>query len=440
MTRVLATTLGRATTGLVALFVAGLILAPLTFTPGVWLGMLPFIGILGIAAIGQHVVIQQRGFDLSVGGIVSVAAVLISSQFSTDASPLVVAGGVIAVVLFGGAVGLVNGGLISYARVPAIVTTIGTNTILIGVALQLSGGVPSASPSALIAFTNARVLGVPIPAILLLLLAALAILLISRTSMGRRFVAVGVSPAAASTLAIKVPRYVLFTYAAAGMLFALAGIILAGVLASPAVHSGLPYMLATLAAVVLGSNPLNGDKGSILATMLGAVFLTYLNQLVLVLGFDYAVQNIVQAAIVLAGVAVPAMLAGGLPGFGGRTANSPRATATLQTGSVLQLRSLGKSFGPVQALKEVTLDIAPGLVHAIVGENGAGKSTLINLIVGVHQPTSGEIPSASRTRQARWRSRGFRQEQDHEPMPLSVAELPLWRPHRPRAPVQPRPT
>lgn len=389
MINLLGNALGRASLGLLVLLAVGLTIAPLTFSGSVWLGMMPFVGILGIAAIGQHIVIQQRGFDLSVGGVMSVSAVLISSQLASDAGTGVVILAMLGVLIFGAFVGTLNGIIISYLNVPPLVTTIGMNTIMMAIALQLSGGVPSASPEVLTSLTRVRLLSLPLPFVLMLLITGISVFVMNRTAIGRRFVAVGVSPSAATALAVSTPRYKLATYAAAGTLFAAAGLMLAGVLSSPAVHSGTSYMLATLAAVVVGSNPLNGDRGSVLATIFGAVFLTYLNQLVLILGFDYAVQNMVQAAIVLAGVAVPNLLSRRV----GRVVNAPKASArTVDTTNVaLQLNGLSKSFGPVQALADVNLGIRPGEVHAIVGENGAGKSTLINLIAGVHAPSTGQV-------------------------------------------------
>lgn len=391
MTRLLGNALGRSSLGLIALLCVGFVIAPLTFSGGVWLGMMPFIGILGVAAIGQHIVIQQRGFDLSVGGIMSVSAVLISSQLDTDAAPGFVILAMLGVLLFGAFIGTLNGIIVSYVNVPPLVTTIGMNTIMMAIALQLSGGVPSASPQTLVNMTSARVIGLPLPFIIMLIITVIAVFLMNRTAIGRRFVAVGVSPAAANAIAVSTRRYKLGTYAAAGTLFAAAGLMLAGVLSSPAVHSGTSYMLATLAAVVIGSNPLNGDRGSVLATIFGAVFLTYLNQLVLILGFNYAVQNIVQATIVLAGVAIPTLLS--------RRASAPAsdmpiqatAAATDVSASILHLGGLSKFFGPVQALANVNLGVRMGEIHAIVGENGAGKSTLINLIAGVHTPSTGQV-------------------------------------------------
>jgi ribose transport system ATP-binding protein len=391
VSNILSSILARATLALLILFGVGGLVAPLTFSAGIWLGILPFIGILGIASLGQHLVVQQRGFDLSVAGVMSLSAVVISSQLPLNAGIGEIAIYALGVLALGAIVGTLNGLLVSKFRIPPIVTTVGMNAILVGFALYLSGNVPSSSPQLLTDFANGRVWFLPTPFALMIVIAIITSFVMAKTAIGRRFVAVGVSPDASGALAISVSRYRIGTYALAGFLFSLAGLLLAGYLTSPAVQSGMPYMLTTLAAVIVGSNPLNGDRGSILATMIGAVFLSYLNQLVLVLGFDYATQSVVQAIIVLAGVAVPNFLSGNASSGTGSVVGKQSAPHEVVPDRLLTLRNVSKSFGPVTALTDVSVSVEPGRVHAIVGENGAGKSTMINVIAGVFAPSGGDV-------------------------------------------------
>jgi ribose transport system permease protein len=96
------------------------------------------------------------------------------------------------------------------------------------------------------------------------------------------------------------------TYATAGLMYAIAALMLSGYLVSPTVLCGLPYLLGTIAAVVVGGNPLGGlTKGSVVATVIGAFFLTYLAQLVTALGFGSSAEDLADALIVLGGVALP---------------------------------------------------------------------------------------------------------------------------------------
>jgi ribose/xylose/arabinose/galactoside ABC-type transport system permease subunit len=292
----------RAALGLVALLVVGGTLVPQTLSTAVFAGMAPFAAVLGLASIGQHLVVQQRGFDLSVAGVISLSAVL-----ATALAPGAIGtgGAVLLAILAGGLAGLANGLLVTRLGITPLVTTIGTNAVLLGLSLAVSGGVPSTAAPALTALVNATIGGFPLVALVLVVATASCALVLSRTTAGYRFVAVGVNPAAARALAIPVERYAIATYALASVFFACAGVVLAGFLVTPTVFSGGPYMLTTIAAVVVGGSPLNGDRGSVVATAIGALFLTYLDQLVLSLGFDASMQSVVQAVIILAGVGLP---------------------------------------------------------------------------------------------------------------------------------------
>ncbi len=124
-----------------------------------------------------------------------------------------------------------------------------------------------------------------------MLVAAAVIFVINRTVLGRRFVAVGVNPMAAHAVAISVDLYRIGTYLMAGLLYAGAGVLLAGYLSIPTVFCGTPYLLASVAAVVIGGNSIaGGGRGSVVATVVGAFFLTYLDQLVLAAGFETSMQ------------------------------------------------------------------------------------------------------------------------------------------------------
>lgn len=310
VTEIIRDPLGRSLFGLALLLLVGGALVPRTVSVEVLLSMLPFAAILGVAAVGQHLVIQQRGFDLSVAGTISMAAVLVTNIPASISGPSGLLAGIVAALMFGVVAGSVNGIFVNRLRVTPLVTTLGMNAVLLGFTYWYSKGVPvSASPS-LTAIANQRTFGVPNLMMISVVLFVAAIVILNRTRVGRSFIAVGVNPATARALAIPVDRYQIATYALAGFFFAAAAVLLAGFMRTPTLLSGTPYMLTTVAAVVVGGNPLNGDRASLPATLLGAAFLTYLDQLVLSLGFAQSMQNITQAVIILLGVALPALLRG----------------------------------------------------------------------------------------------------------------------------------
>ncbi len=290
------------------LLVIGGISAPSTVSASAILSMLPFLAIIAIASLGQHLVVQQRGLDLSSAGIVSLAAALATALPHSDAGAWTTLGYALVALAVGGVAGIVSGLFVTRLSVPSLVTTIGVNSVLLGLTLFVSHGIPSKAPEALSSFALGKFVGVPDTIFVLLLVAGSAIFILDRTTIGRRFVAVGVNPRAAYAVAIPVARYQVLTYAVAGLLYAAAGVLLAGYLSIPTVFCGTPYPLGSVAAVVVGGNSIaGGTRGSVVATVVGAFFLTYLDQLVLAAGFDTSMQDIVKALIVIFGVALPVL-------------------------------------------------------------------------------------------------------------------------------------
>ena len=285
------------------LIVGGGIIAPSTVSVSALQLMLPFFAVLAVASIGQHLVIQQRGLDLSVAGIMSFAAVIVSALPSTQAGVPETLAFVALALAMGFGVGAVNGALVALLRVNSLVATIGMNSLMLGITMYVTRGFSQQAPMPLNKFGVGKFLEVPLTIYVMLVIAAIAIFVLEKTTVGRRFIASSVNPDAALAVGIPLDGYRVATYALAGFCYAAAGVLLAGYVLSPTVFSGMPYLLATVAAVVVGGNPIGGGlRGSVTATIFGALFLTYLGQLVLAVGFETSAQNIVQAIIIIASV------------------------------------------------------------------------------------------------------------------------------------------
>ena len=287
------------------LIVGGGIIAPSTVSVSALQLMLPFFAVLAVASIGQHLVIQQRGLDLSVAGIMSFAAVIVSALPSSEAGVPATLAFVGLALAMGLGVGALNGVLVALLRVNSLVTTIGMNSLMLGITMYVTRGFSHQAPPPLNRFGVGKFLEVPLTVYVLIVIAAIAIFVLEKTTVGRRFIATSVNPDAALTVGIPLDGYRVATYALAGFCYAAAGVLLAGYVLSPTVFSGMPYLLATVAAVVVGGNPIGGGlRGSVTATIVGALFLTYLGQLVLAVGFETSAQNIVQAIIIIASVGI----------------------------------------------------------------------------------------------------------------------------------------
>ena len=288
-----------------ALIVGGGAIAPSTVSISALQLMLPFFAVLAVASIGQHLVIQQRGLDLSVAGIMSFSAVIVSALPSSEAGVPETLAFVALALTMGLGVGAVNGVLVALLRVNSLVASIGMNSLMLGITMHVTRGFSQQVPLPLNKFGVGKFLEVPLTIYVMLVIAAIAIFVLEKTTVGRRFAASSVNPDAAIAVGIPLNGYRIATYALAGLCYAAAGVLLAGYVLSPTVFSGMPYLLATVAAVVVGGNPIGGGaRGSVTATILGALFLTYLGQLVLAVGFETSAQNIVQAIIIIASVGV----------------------------------------------------------------------------------------------------------------------------------------
>jgi ribose transport system permease protein len=259
--------------------------------------LLPFAGILAIAAIGQTLVIQQGGLDLSVPGTFSLGVVLAVTIPEGRDSELWLA---LAVVLAVGlAAGLVNGLFVTRLGVTPLVATLGMNAVLLGVMLDVSGGrITYRAPSNLNDFANSEEFGISTLAVLAAGIVLVAAVLLRRTIWGRRFELVGASPLAARAAGISVERYQLASYVAAGACYAVAGALLAGKLGSPQLFAGNDYLLPTIAAVVLGGTALGGGRGSVIATAGGVLFFSQLEQIVQIRSDELADEYLVQGTIV----------------------------------------------------------------------------------------------------------------------------------------------
>jgi ribose transport system permease protein len=287
----------------VVLYLISPLLAPGSVSASSMLTVLSFASILAIAAIGQTLVIQQGGLDLSVAGVISLAAVLVT-KFPSGADTALIP--CIAAAIGAGLVsGLICGIAITRFSVTPLVATLAINALLYGTVLYLTKGTSTeAVPPMLNYLAAGRIFGVPYLAAFALVAIVVIEIGIRATVVGRRFVAVGVSARTARAAGIRVITYKIATYAVAGAFYVFAGILLAGYLGVPSLFVGHSYLLPTITVVVLGGTSLLGGAGSVAATAIGAIFLVQLQQVVIGMGAPTSAQFIIQAAIILLGMSI----------------------------------------------------------------------------------------------------------------------------------------
>jgi ribose transport system permease protein len=300
---------GRASRGLVTILVATVLLfaacalvQPESLSRSSIQGMLPFAAVLAIVALGQTLVVQQAGIDLSVPGTVSLSVIVVTHYPNGDNGKLLPA--IVLALAAALAAGLLNGLVVSRLGMSAIVTSLGTNALLYAAVLGVSGGSPVTTTSAMHAIATGQLAGLPYAVYFAVVITAVIGFAMKRTVAGRRFEAVGDNPVAAGLAGLRVRRHQLGAYVWASLLYGVAGVLLAGIVTTPGAFQGDSLLLPSVAAVVLGGTSLLGGKGSPVASVVSALFLSQLDQFVLTLGVSPATSNIVQALALAAGVAV----------------------------------------------------------------------------------------------------------------------------------------
>jgi len=287
---------------LVALIVVSAVIVPRSLQPDTVLAVIPFAAFLAITAMGESTVLMSRGIDLSVPAVITLSStMLLGFSGGSDAGLLVA---LIAALLFATAVGLVNGFLVGVVRLNALIVTLAVGAIVSGATLWYRQVLPPESrvPPLVAAFGDLRVLGLNAAVWVAAIVAAALTVILRKTTVGRRFSASGANPRAAWVAGINLPAYQIAAYAVAGFLYGVAGILLSAFIRNPTLNVGNDYLLAPIAAAVLGGTAITGGIGSMIAVAGAALFLTQLGQMLKVLGLSTAIQFVVQGIAIALGM------------------------------------------------------------------------------------------------------------------------------------------
>lgn len=285
-----------------ALIVACRLFAPSSISYGAFSGSLPFAAILAIVGLGQMLVVQQGGFDLSVAGGVSLAVVISTHVTAGNNANLLPA----VLMAFGCAlvIGAVNGVMVGLFRLNSIVATIGMNALIYGGVFAVSGGVPRSTSSLLAAIAGGDTLGVGNSIYFALAILLIVVFVMKKTVVGRRYEAIGANPLVARAVGLRVRLYQMTAYVLAQLLYCTAGVLLAGITSQPTAFQGDSLLLPSVAVVVLGGTSLLGGRGFPVSTVIAAFFLTQLSQFALAIGVPYSAQTIIQALALGFGIAI----------------------------------------------------------------------------------------------------------------------------------------
>lgn len=286
--------------GLLVVCVAMFIATPDFLTTRNMLNIGVQAAVVAVLAFGMTFVIVSGGIDLSVGSVAALAAIVTAWSAAEGVPGLL---SVVLGLLAGLAAGAVNGLAVAVVGLPAFIATLAMLSIARGLALVISDGSPIPMPA--IASRLGDDLGpVPVPVIVLVLAGLFAAFVLNRTVVGRNMYAVGGNEEAARLSGIRVGRVTVLVYAMSGVFAGLAGLVLAGRLASAQPQAAFGYELDAIAAVVIGGASLAGGTGRAFGTLIGALVLAVIRNGLNLLNVTAFWQQVVIGLVIAVAVAI----------------------------------------------------------------------------------------------------------------------------------------
>lgn len=277
------------------------IMAPRFFQVENMMNVLANASVVAIVGLGMTLAIASNNFDLSVGSTAAFASCVSFSLVQSLGIPLSILAGLIT----GAVVGLVNGAIITELRVPAFIATLGMQTIVRGMSLIYTNG----KDLYLYGSTDYKVLsgnslGLPMPLILALIIAVVLSLVVGQTRFGRHVLAVGSNLPAAQRSGVQTKYVIWGVFAVVGIVAALSGMIVSAqvLTANGRLSTGLE--LSAIAVVVLGGTPLSGGKLTFLGTLMGALLIAIINNGLNLLNIPIFYQELTVGALMLTALAI----------------------------------------------------------------------------------------------------------------------------------------
>jgi ribose/xylose/arabinose/galactoside ABC-type transport system permease subunit len=256
---------------LVIVVTSASIIAPGFFTYTNLTNTLIAASITAVTGLGMTFAIAMGGFDLSVGSIQVLTAIVVASLISVVDPPLAIVGA----LLTGLAIGLLNGVLISKLKLPAFVVTFGMMSVVRGVALLLTQG-QSVMITKHIEFgllNNGKILALPVPFFILVTVFVILSILLKHTSFGRHACAIGGNRSAAIVSGINIDRVTIAVFGLVAVTAAISGVMLASQLMIVDATLGTGFELQAITVSVLGGTSLSGGHGNLIGTVFAALLL-----------------------------------------------------------------------------------------------------------------------------------------------------------------------
>ena len=265
--------------------------------------------IIGIAAVGQAIVVLTRNVDLSVEAIIGLVAFAVADLLAgrTLTEPAAIGVGLgIGLVL-----GMGNGILVGALKVPAIVATLGTLSIYRGLLLVLAGGKQvtlTDLPEGYTSISRTDIAGIPVFFVLAVVIVAIAAVLLRQSRFGRQVYAVGSNPEAAAVIGIRAGLVTFVAFTACGLLAGVAGILWGMEFGTVNASSATGVTLSVIAAVVVGGVNIFGGSGTVVGAGLGALFLAFIQNALILLRLSQFWLQAIYGVVILVAVLLDAAL------------------------------------------------------------------------------------------------------------------------------------
>lgn len=256
--------------------------------------------IVGIIAIGSTFVIIAGGFDISVGSTLALTAAMVIGFQNFVPWPIAI----LFVIVIGGLLGTLNGFLSAKIKIPPIIATLGTMTIIRGAVYLYTGGYPvyTDTMGAFSFIGNGYIGPIPFPIILLLVLIILFQFILVKTKLGRYITAIGGNKEAARLSGVNVDFYIIIAFLIGGVMASISGVVYASRLLSVTPLAGEGYELDAIASAVIGGTSVSGGEGSVAKTLVGALLLTMITNAFNLLGINLYFQYVFKGIVILTAV------------------------------------------------------------------------------------------------------------------------------------------
>jgi len=291
---------------LIALVVAFSLMTPNFLDPNNIFNITRQVATLGIVAVGFSFVLITGGIDLSVGYQISLNVVVTGILMAKVGLPWYVA--VLAALVLGTLIGIVNGLIITYTGVAPLIVTLSMMMILNGVSYLVSKGLPIFGfPAEFSLIGQGALYGIPISLLILIVVWAVGIFILNKTSVGRYFYAIGNNAEAARLSGVNTRRTIILVYALSGLFTAIGAVLLLSRLNSAQSATGAGFEFSVLTACVLGGISVMGGRGSLFGAFVGVMIVGVLDNGLVLMNVSEYVQLVIKGVILMTAVIYDAM-------------------------------------------------------------------------------------------------------------------------------------